>query len=69
VISRAGFISGIGYYDNDKFANKIDRIRDSIHNKFKLLGLPVSPVPFPGPPAVRVRRGHQEVMPLWPEDI
>jgi hypothetical protein len=64
LIWRAGFPSGIGYYVIDQFAGKIDRLGDSIHNKFKLFGLPVSYVPFPEAPFAAVRRGHKEVMPL-----
>jgi hypothetical protein len=54
---------------NDKFANQIDRVGDSLHNKLKLFGLPVPQFPFPGAPLAGVRRGHKKVMPLWPEDI
>jgi hypothetical protein len=57
------------YYNNDKFVIKIDRVRDTIHDTGKLPGLPVPHVPFPGAPFVRVRRGHQEVMPPWPKEF
>jgi hypothetical protein len=69
LIFSAGFGCEIGYYDNDKFANKIDRVRDSTHNIFKFLGLPVARLPCPGASGDGVRRGFQEVMPPWPEDI
>jgi hypothetical protein len=57
------------YYNNVKLANKIDRVRNTIHDKGKLLGLPVPHVPFPGAPSGRVRRGHKEVMPPWPKEF
>ncbi|MBU4233492.1 MAG: hypothetical protein KKD99_06380 [Proteobacteria bacterium] len=69
LIFRAGFPCEIGYYDNDKFANKIDRFGDSIHNELKLFGFPVAHVPCPGAALAGVRRGCKEVMPPWPEDI
>jgi hypothetical protein len=64
LIFGAGFPGEIGYNVNDKFANKIDRLGDSIHNVPKLLGLPVSQVSCPGAVLAGVRRGAQVVMPL-----
>ena len=69
LILRAGFPSEIGYYNNDEFANQIDRFGDSIHNGLKLFGFPIPQFPFPGAPLAGVRRGHKKVMPPWPEDI
>jgi hypothetical protein len=57
------------YSDDDKFANTIDRVRDTIHDTGKLPGLPVPHVPFPRVPGVGVRRGHKEVMPPWPKEF
>jgi hypothetical protein len=63
VIFGAGFSGEIGYYDNDKFANKIDRVRDSAHNMFQFLGLPVAHLSCPDASGAGVRRGCNEIIP------
>lgn len=65
----AGFPSRVGLLWYDKFFSKIDRVRDTIIDKRKLLGFPVPQVPFPGVPGAGVRRGHKEVMPPWPKEV